>query len=200
MPDREPAGASTDVVAIPESRRFRRAPVVLFAIAVVIVISDQITKLLAVEMLQDRPPVEIIGETVRLLLVRNPGAAFSFGTDFTIVFGILSVVVVLAISWYAFRVRSKWWTWGLGLVLGGAAGNLIDRIFRDPGGLQGHVVDFVSVGWWPVFNVADSCLVAGVIVLVVTSLLGEDTNGLRDKDVREAREAEGAESPEPRDG
>ncbi|MGB6277721.1 MAG: signal peptidase II, partial [Rhodococcus sp. (in: high G+C Gram-positive bacteria)] len=76
-------------------------------------------------------------------------------------------------------LRSPWWALGLGLVLGGALGNLIDRFFRAPGPFQGHVVDFVSVGWWPVFNVADSSIVCGAILLVVLSLFGFEPNGER---------------------
>ena len=100
-----------------------------------------------------------------------------------LVFGILiglalvALAVVVGLLWFSRRIHSRWWAWGLGLVLGGAAGNLVDRLLRDPGVLRGHVVDFVSVGWWPVFNVADSCLVAGVIVIAVAVARNIDYDG-----------------------
>lgn len=164
----------------PEGARahfFRAGPVVMLAIAVVIVIADQITKVLAVATLEGEQPVRIAGDTVRLLLLRNPGAAFSMGTEFTAVLSVVATIVVAGLLWFSRRIHSRWWAWGLGLILGGAAGNLVDRYFRAPGILQGHVVDFVSVGWWPVFNVADSCLVAGVIVVAVAVFKGVDYDG-----------------------
>ena len=156
---------------------FKAGPVVMLVIAVVAVIADQATKILAVASLEPGRPVELIGETVRLVLIRNPGAAFSMGTELTAVLSVVALVVVVGLLWFSRRVHSRWWAWGLGLVLGGAAGNLVDRLLRDPGVLRGHVVDFVSVGWWPVFNVADSCLVAGVIVIAVAVARNIDYDG-----------------------
>lgn len=158
---------------------FRRGPVAMLLIAAVIIAVDQITKVLAVANLEGSRPIELVGETVRLVLLRNPGAAFSMGTDFTMVLSIVATVVVAGLLWFSRRVHSRWWAWGLGLILGGAAGNLVDRYFRAPGILEGHVVDFMSIGWWPVFNVADSCLVAGVIVVAVAVLRNIDFDGTR---------------------
>lgn len=174
------ASGPTPDTAVPASAApgyFKAGPVVMLVIAGVAVLTDQITKILAVTVLEPGRPVELIGETVRLTLIRNPGAAFSMGTDLTAVLSVVAIVVVVGLSWFSRRVHSRWWAWGLGLVLGGAAGNLIDRLLRDPGVLRGHVVDFVSVGWWPVFNVADSCLVAGVIVIAVAVLRNIDYDG-----------------------
>ena len=156
---------------------FKAGPVVMLVIAVVAVIADQATKILAVASLEPGRPVELIGETVRLVLIRNPGAAFSLGTELTAVLSVVALVVVVGLLWFSRRVHSRWWAWGLGLVLGGAAGNLVDRLLRDPGVLRGHVVDFMSIGWWPVFNVADSCLVAGVIVIAVAVARNIDYDG-----------------------
>ncbi len=89
-------------------------------------------------------------------------------------------------------LSSPWWALGLGLVLGGALGNLIDRLFRSPGPLQGHVVDFVSVGWWPVFNVADSSIVCGAILLVALTVFGIEPNGTQIR--RRIRRPRGKES------
>ena len=161
---------------------FRAGPLVMVAIAAVIVAVDQVTKVLAVAGLEGGQPIRIVGDTVRLVLLRNPGAAFSLGTGSTAVLSVLATVVVLGLLWFSRRVHSRWWAWGLGLILGGAAGNLVDRFVRSPGVLRGHVVDFVSVGWWPVFNVADSCLVAGVIVVAVAVFRGMNPDGTREGD------------------
>ena len=161
---------------------FRAGPVLMLVLGAVIVIVDQITKVLAVANLEGAAPIRLVGETVRLVLLRNPGAAFSMGTEFTMVLSIVATVVVLGLLWFSRRVHSRWWAWGLGLILGGAAGNLVDRYFRAPGILEGHVVDFMSIGWWPVFNVADSCLVAGVIVVAVAVLRNIDYDGSKVSD------------------
>ena len=158
---------------------FRAGPVLMLVIAAVAIAVDQVTKVVAVANLEGQQPVQLIGETVRLVLLRNPGAAFSLGTGSTVVLSIVATVVVVGLLWFSRRIHSRWWAWGLGLVLGGAAGNLVDRYFRAPGILEGHVVDFVSVGWWPVFNVADSCLVAGVIVIAVAVVRNIDYDGSR---------------------
>ena len=156
---------------------FRAGPVLMLGLGAGIVILDQITKVLAVAKLENAAPIRLVGDTVRLVLLRNPGAAFSMGTELTVVLSVVATVVVLGLLWFSRRVHSTWWACGLGLILGGAAGNLIDRYFRSPGILEGHVVDFMSIGWWPVFNVADSSLVAGVIVVAVAVLRSIDYDG-----------------------
>jgi signal peptidase II len=118
--------------------------------------------------------VPIIGDTVSWTLVRNSGAAFSFATGYTWVLTLIAISVVVGILLIGRRLVSTWWAIGLGMILGGALGNLVDRFFRGPGPLRGHVVDFLSVGWWPVFNVADPAVVGGAILLVALSLFGYD--------------------------
>ncbi|MGC4959903.1 signal peptidase II [Gordonia sp. DT218] len=152
---------------------------VLLAIALGVIGLDLLTKTLAVAHLDPAQPVHIVGDAITLRLVRNSGAAFSMASGYTWVLTVVALVVVLGIIRYSSRLRSAWWIVGLGLVLGGAMGNLADRIFRAPGPLRGHVVDFVSVGWWPVFNVADSAVVCGAILLVALSLLGFEYDGSR---------------------
>lgn len=144
-----------------------------------VVLVDQVTKHLTVTMLTDRPPVRLIGGAVELVEVRNAGAAFSMGTGYTFVFPLITVVVVGWIGWMALRLRSTAWAAALGLVLGGALGNFIDRIFRAPGPLVGHVVDMIKVGWWPVFNLADSSLVCGVLLAVLLEMTGRRRDGTR---------------------
>ncbi|CCQ16194.1 Lipoprotein signal peptidase 1 [Rhodococcus sp. AW25M09] len=151
----------------------------LIAIAAVILLFDLLTKILVVHFVKPGNPIEIFGDVVTLRLVRNPGAAFSMATGMTWLLTVVAVAVVIGVIKIGRTLRSPWWALGLGLVLGGALGNLIDRFFRAPGPFQGHVVDFVSVGWWPVFNVADSSIVCGAILLVALSLFGFEPNGER---------------------
>jgi signal peptidase II len=169
-------------VGVPRSRG--RALAVLAVAAALVVIADQITKYLTVERLSDRAPVRLLGGAVYLVEVRNSGAAFSLGSGYTFVFPLITFGVVAWIAWMSLRLRSVPWAVSLGLVLGGALGNLVDRIFRAPGPFVGHVVDMISLfddhgGHWPVFNLADSSLVAGVILAVLLELTGRRRDGTR---------------------
>lgn len=159
---------------VPVSSRPGRRLRLLFSVAATVLLLDVITKVLAVELLTPGQPVSIIGDTVTWTLVRNSGAAFSMATGYTWVLTLVATGVVVGIIWMGRRLVSVWWAIGLGMILGGALGNLVDRFFRSPGPLRGHVVDFLSVGWWPVFNVADPAVVGGAILLVVLSLFGYD--------------------------
>ncbi|MGV8871468.1 MAG: signal peptidase II [Rhodococcus sp. (in: high G+C Gram-positive bacteria)] len=167
------AGSAVDGPAKPLKTRL------LIAIAAVILLFDLVTKILVVHFVKPGNPIDIVGDVVTLRLVRNPGAAFSMATGMTWLLTVVAVAVVIGVIKIGRTLRSPWWALGLGLVLGGALGNLIDRFFRAPGPFQGHVVDFVSVGWWPVFNVADSSIVCGAILLVALSLFGFEPNGER---------------------
>lgn len=146
----------------------------LLSVATVVLVADIVTKVLAVKLLTPGQPVPIIGDTVTWTLVRNSGAAFSMATGYTWVLTLVALGVVAGIVWMGRRLVSPWWALGLGMILGGALGNLVDRFFRSPGPLRGHVVDFLSIGWWPVFNVADPAVVGGAILLVGLSLFGYD--------------------------
>lgn len=162
----------------------RRAVVVLASIALVALLADLLTKHLALLSLDDRPPVRLLGGAVYLTLTRNSGAAWSIGSDHTWVFPLITIGVVGWIAWMALRLRSLPWAVSLGLVLGGALGNLVDRIFRAPGYFVGHVVDMVSLfdpygRVWPVFNLADSALVSGVVLAVLLELTGRQRDGSR---------------------
>lgn len=161
-----------------------RAALVLATTAVLMLLADAATKHLALATLEDRGPVRLLGGAVYLSLTRNSGAAFSLGSDHTWVFPIITGVVVTWIAWMAVRLRSLPWAVALGLVLGGALGNLADRIFRAPGLFVGHVVDMVSVfgpygEYFPVFNLADSSLVCGVCLAVLLELTGRQRDGSR---------------------
>jgi signal peptidase II len=152
----------------------RRRQPLLLSVAAVILTLDIVTKVLAVKLLAPGQPVPIIGDTVTWTLVRNSGAAFSMATGYTWMLTLIASAVVVGIIWMGRRLVSTGWAIGLGMILGGAMGNLVDRFFRAPGPLRGHVVDFLSVGWWPVFNVADPSVVGGAILLVTLSALGFD--------------------------
>ncbi|MEV0250531.1 signal peptidase II [Nocardia sp. NPDC050712] len=159
----------------PAPRRLRT----LLLIAVVLLGLDLLTKTIAVANLTPGDPYYLIGDWARFSLVRNPGAAFSMATGMTWLLTLVAAGVVIGVIRIGRTLRSLWWTIGLGMVLGGALGNLTDRLFRAPGPLQGHVVDFVAIGWWPVFNVADSAIVCGAILLVVLTVFGFEPDGTR---------------------
>lgn len=177
-PDSEPA-------ALPA----RTLPVLL-SIAAVAFLLDLGTKALVVAKMTPEQPISIIGDVVRLTLVRNPGAAFSMATGMTWLLTLIAAAVVIGVIRIGRSLRSVGWAIGLGLVLGGAIGNLIDRLFRAPGPLQGHVVDFISVTrWWPVFNVADSSIVCGAVLLVVLTVFGFEPDGSRSRHDRDGDRA-----------
>lgn len=173
----------------------------LMAIAAVVVVADLVTKVVVVAQMTPGVPIYLIGDQVRLLLVRNPGAAFSMATGLTWILTIVALVVVAGIIRYGRRLTSPWWALGLGLVLGGALGNLIDRFFRYPGPMEGHVVDFFAVGSFPVFNVADSGITVGAILLVALTLFGveptEPTEPAPDPALAAAPASDPAQDTEP---
>jgi signal peptidase II len=151
----------------------------LLAIAVVVLVLDAVTKILVVNRLSEQKPVHLIGDLLVLRLVRNAGAAFGFAQGATLVFTAVAVIVVVVILRVARRLRSTPWAFALGLVLGGAIGNLSDRLFRAPGALRGHVVDFIELPHWPVFNLADSAIVTGGLLMVLLSVRGITYDGSR---------------------
>ena len=168
----------------PRPRFSGRAVAVLGATAVVAVALDQWVKWLSTENLTEGEPVRILGGLVHLSLLRNSGAAFSFGSSVTWIFPVITLVVIGWITYMATRLRSVPWGIALGLVLGGAIGNLIDRLFRAPGPFHGHVVDMISLfgpyaEYFAVFNIADSCLSVGVVLAVLLELTGRQRDGSR---------------------
>lgn len=126
---------------------------------------DVVTKAIAVGALQPGRRVPIIGDDVTWSLTRNAGAAFSVGVAYTIELTVVVGAIVAVLAWRSRRVVSPIAAVAMGLVLGGATGNLADRMFRAPGPLRGAVVDFVAIGWGPIFNAADVCVVCGVVLL-----------------------------------
>jgi signal peptidase II len=136
-----------------------------------------LTKLWVVAALGSGQRIELFGGYVLLHEVRNPGAAFSLATGATLIFTVVAATVVVVIIRSARRLRSGGWAVALGLLLGGATGNLIDRVLRSPAPLRGHVVDFIDFRWWPVFNVADSAIVTGGLLAVLLATRGIEIDG-----------------------
>ena len=160
---------ANDVADNGGSRSRARTFWVVCAVAA-IVAADQLTKTWVVSSLTEGEPRNIIGSTVALDLARNSGSAFSRFRGYTPILAVLAIVITVLIARAVRQATDRWTMVGLVLVLGGALGNLADRLFRSPGFLRGHVVDFVAVGWWPVFNLADSCITIGAIILIVRTL------------------------------
>lgn len=141
-----------------------------FGIVAVIVAFDQASKAWAVANLENGPK-SIIGTDVQLRLTRNSGSAFSLFSGFTPLLALLAIVIAFVLVRAVRKTEDTWTLVALGLVLGGALGNLIDRAFRKPSFLSGHVVDFISVGSWPTFNVADSAITVGAVLLLVLAFV-----------------------------
>jgi signal peptidase II len=175
-------GAPLSEEDAPQPAPPRRIPT-LAGVAVLIYVLDLVSKIAVVAWLEHKASVEVIPGVLLLNVIRNSGAAFSIGTGMTIVFTLIAGGVVLAIIRTARRLRSLPWAIDLGLLLGGASGNLTDRIFRSPAPLQGHVVDFLQVfpvTNFPIFNVADSAVVCGGILAVFLAWRGYQIDGTRE--------------------
>jgi signal peptidase II len=149
----------------------------VLGVALVIVVIDQITKALAVAHLRGEPPVEVIGTWLRLAYGENTGAAFGIGTGFTWIFTAIALIVAVVIVRTARKLGSVPWAIALGGLLGGALGNLVDRLIRPPGPGQGYVVDFIALPNFPIFNVADMAITVSAILMVLLTLRGTDFTG-----------------------
>lgn len=142
----------------------------LLSVAWLIWILDLATKAWAVSQLANREPVKILGSFFQLTFIRNSGAAFSFASNATIFLSLFGIIVALGVIYFAPKITSKGWSVVLGLVLGGVLGNLMDRIFREPSFLRGHVIDWMQLPHWPIFNIADSAIVvAAGLAMILTA-------------------------------
>jgi signal peptidase II len=150
---------------------------ILFAIAAGVLALDIASKAIVVATLSDRPPIRLLGGLLTLRESRNSGAAFSIGTSWTVVFTLIAVGVIVFILRASRRITSLPWAVALGLLLGGAMGNLTDRIFRFPGPFRGWVVDWIELPHWPVFNLADSSIVCGGVIMVLIAARGQRLDG-----------------------
>ena len=157
----------------------RRAVVLLALVAAAAYAADQLTKLWVTSTMVEGERIPVLPPLLQWYYIRNSGAAFSIGENVSWVFTIVMTVVSAAILIYARRVRSAVWGAALGLVLGGALGNLTDRLFREPSFGMGHVVDFISLPNFAIFNVADSAVVCGVVLVSLLTLRGVSPDGTR---------------------
>ena len=159
----------------------KRRVAVLAGVAAFVLAADITTKAIVVAHLRPDQPVHLLGNIFELWLTRNPGAAFSVGTGETAVFTVIAFGVIVYIARTARKLYSTGWAIALGLLLGGAAGNLGDRIFRAPGLFRGDVVDWIGVvpRYYPIFNLADSAIVCGGILTVILAMRGYHLDGTR---------------------
>jgi signal peptidase II len=148
-------------------------------VAVTVCLLDQLTKWWAENALADGQPRDLVGGLVRLHLAHNAGAAFSTGTSYTIVLTVIALGVIAICLRLAGRLRSRGWAVALGLVVGGALGNVTDRLFRDPAPFRGQVVDFIELPHWPIFNVADSAITVAAVLFVWLAYRGVRLDGTR---------------------
>ena len=156
--------------APPIERRRLRLLVALVAVAGLA--ADLVTKIIAVNQLEPLTAVRLLGGLLTLRLIRNPGAAFSQGQRFTYVFAIAGIIVLaFVIIKLVPRIGHPAWAVAIGLLCAGVAGNLTDRLFRPPGVLRGHVIDFLELPHWPIFNVADMCITAAAILIMFLSIV-----------------------------
>jgi len=178
----------------PTPRRRKRLFVVLGVVAVTAYLSDQLTKIVALDVLADGDPRPFIGDLIRFKLIGNPGAALSLGASNTWVMTAIALAVLVAIVVVARQLGSRAWAIALGLLLGAAIGNLTDRFVRPPGGGQGHVVDFIDYNRWFIGNVADIWIVSAAALIVILAVLGIGVDGRRDRDRdRQPRDGERAQ-------
>ncbi|GAB3687692.1 signal peptidase II [Angustibacter aerolatus] len=173
------AAAGASVATGTGSARRRPLTVALVVLTLAVLAVDQATKALAVARLRPDDPVPLVGELLQLHLIRNPGAAFSLGTGATWVLTVVAAVIVVVVVRSARRLGSRAWAVALGLLLGGALGNLVDRLVRTPGLGRGHVVDFIAYGHLFIGNVADVAIVVAAALMALLSLRGVGLDGRR---------------------
>ncbi|MFI1966642.1 signal peptidase II [Streptomyces pathocidini] len=184
-PGFDETGAGPEQAGEPEAEsapKGRRRIAVLLTVAAIAYALDLVSKMIVVAKLEHHAPIEVVGDLLKFEAVRNAGAAFGIGEALTIVFTAIAATVVVVIARLARKLYSAPWAIALGLLLGGAFGNLTDRIFRSPGVFRGAVVDFIAPAHFAVFNLADSAIVCGGILIVILSFRGLDPDGTIHKD------------------
>ncbi|MFD5737833.1 signal peptidase II [Streptomyces sioyaensis] len=177
-------------------RRKRLIPV-LFAVAALAYLLDLSSKLLVVAKLEHHDAVQVVGTLLQLRVIRNRGAAFGLGEAMTIMFSFIAAVVVVVIVRLARKLYSVRWALALGLLLGGALGNLTDRLFRAPGGFQGGVIDFIAPAHFAVLNLADVSICCGGSLVVLLAFRGLDPDGTVHRSGGGRRQSGGGRRPSP---
>lgn len=178
----------------PGRPRRRASLLTLVLVAAGLYAADVVTKVLAVEHLRGQPDVPLVGDLLVLHFTTNPGAAFSTGTEYTVVLSWVALIAVLVVLWLSRRVASVLWAVALGLLLAGIGGNLTDRLLREPGPFRGHVIDFLMLPNWPVFNIADMCINAGAALVLVQAFRGVRIDATREPE-RPPRRRRGEQDP-----
>lgn len=149
----------------------------LFAVSVLVI--DQLTKMIAIDNLAPFTAEPLIGDVVKLYLIYNDSAAFSMGFGITWIFTVISSLAVIGLIIYGRKIKDTSWAIMHGALIGGVAGNLFDRLFRDPGFPNGHVVDFIQIPFdFPVFNIADSAICVVAVIAVIRVMRGENLGGV----------------------
>ena len=153
-----------------------RLRLIAAGIGLVGVIADQVTKTLALSHLDPSRPIQLLGGLLTLQLIRNPGAAFSMGENFTVVLSLVAVVAAVGVvGWLLPKVRHLGWAVATGCLMAGILGNLIDRLFREPGPFRGHVIDFLQLPHFAIFNVADMFITAAAVLVIWLSMITQVT-------------------------
>ena len=170
---------------MPRARVWR----VFALVAVVFYGIDVVTKIVALDRLDGQDDVQVVGDLLQLHLTRNAGAAFSTGTQYTVLLTCIAIAAVCVVLWLSRRLGNMVWAVALGFLLAGVAGNLTDRMLREPGPFRGHVIDFLMLPNWPVFNVADICINVAAGLILVQAFRGVRMDGTRGDGDQGDREA-----------
>lgn len=159
---------------------------IAYGVAALALAIDLISKYLVMKDLDGHAPIDVIGSLVRFTYVRNAGAAFGAGTSLTPVITAIALVAAVVTTRFIMKAREGLWAFALGLLLAGVLGNLADRLFRDPGPFRGHVVDFIQLPHYAVFNVADMCINVAAVLMVIQLIRGVRLDGSRAGDRQDA--------------
>jgi signal peptidase II len=161
-----------------KEKAFNKSTLRFLGVAILVIAFDQLTKALALANLELYKPVPVIGEILHFTLAFNDRAAFSLGGSSTWVFTLISSVVALGLIWFGPKFKTRGWLVLGGLALGGVCGNLIDRLFREPGFPNGHVVDFIQIPFnFPIFNIADSAICIAAFLIALRIIRGQKFGG-----------------------
>ncbi|KQY63996.1 MULTISPECIES: signal peptidase II [unclassified Nocardioides] len=169
--------SDTPVSGTVDHSRRTRSLQIFWGVGLIGFLADLLSKNWALESLEGRGRVDVVGDLFGFRLTRNPGAAFSTGTAFTEALTVFAMLAVCVVVFLSFRVRSTGWALGFGFLLAGVGGNLADRLTRDPGVMRGHVIDFLELPHWPIFNVADILINLAALTIIVMSIRGRRLDG-----------------------
>lgn len=163
-----------------KQKLFNKSTLTFLGVGLLVILFDQLTKAIALANLELYTPVPVIGDLLHFTLAFNDRAAFSLGGANTWVFTLISSIVVLALLWFGPRFRTRGWLILGGLALGGVSGNLIDRLFREPGFPNGHVVDFIQIPFnFPIFNIADMAICSAAFLIALRIVAGQKMGGAK---------------------